>query len=141
MQIGFTGTQKGMTTAQGLSLLIFLRKKKPSKWAGVDWFHHGDCIGADSEAHEIAVELGFKVAIHPPSSSSKRALRRGDHMFMRLPYLQRNRAIVDATEMLVATPRQSKEIRRSGTWATIRWALKKGRPVVIIFPDGSVDRR
>ncbi len=31
-------------------------------------------------------------------------------------------------------------VQRSGTWMTIRHAEKVGRPTMIIYPDGNVER-
>ena len=45
--IGFTGTRQGMTAEQKSALRNLLD-------GGAGDFHHGDCIGADSEAHGIA---------------------------------------------------------------------------------------
>jgi hypothetical protein len=28
-------------------------------------FHHGDCIGSDAQAAEIAVGLGYRIIAHP----------------------------------------------------------------------------
>mmetsp|Transcript_30358 Transcript_30358/g.39138 ORF Transcript_30358/g.39138 Transcript_30358/m.39138 type:complete len:93 (+) Transcript_30358:152-430(+) len=39
--------------------------------------------------------------------------------------------------MLIAFPPTSIEIQRSGTWATIRYARKKNKAVMIINPDGT----
>lgn len=36
-----------------------------------------------------------------------------------------------------AAPKDFKEELRSGTWATIRYAVKQQKRVIIIFPDGS----
>lgn len=54
--------------------------------------------------------------------------------------LDRNRDIVEAAEVLIACP-DGPERQRSGTWATIRHALRVGKPVVIVWPDGRVERR
>ena len=52
-------------------------------------------------------------------------------------YHERNRNIVDATDILVATPKENKgDIYRGGTWYTINYAVSKGKPVYIIWPDG-----
>ena len=101
-------------------------------------FHHGDCIGSDAEAHDIALSLGFYMVIHPPINESKRAFRTG-HILKRKSYLIRNRGIVDSTDRLLATPNEDYERLRSGTWSTIRYAKKCGKLVTIIFPDGSTE--
>ena len=43
------------------------------------------------------------------------------------PYLERNRNIVDNTTMLVAFPNNNKELLKSGTWSTIRYAKKRNK--------------
>lgn len=50
-------------------------------------------------------------------------------------YLDRNHAIVDECSVLIAAPRSLTEEQRSGTWATVRYARKMGRPVVILDPE------
>jgi hypothetical protein len=35
--------------------------------------HHGDCVGADSEAHDIADACGYNIVLHPPTNYSERA--------------------------------------------------------------------
>ena len=59
---------------------------------------------------------------------------------IRLPKkpLIRNRDIVRETAVLIATPEQTIEQLRSGTWATVRYARKMNRPTVLIFPDGTL---
>ena len=99
-------------------------------------FHHGDCIGADAEAHRGALALKIPVYVHPPTVANKRAFCEGADFFHPAEdYLYRNRRIVDSTEILIAAPRTSREMLRSGTWATIRYARKRGRPIYLITPD------
>jgi predicted Rossmann fold nucleotide-binding protein DprA/Smf involved in DNA uptake len=55
-------------------------------------------------------------------------------------YLKRNRAIVDGSEILVATPKEEDgEALRSGTWATVRYARKMGRVIYIVRPSGVIE--
>ena len=131
--IGFTGTQHGMTSAQKDRF----REMVSGTW---DEFHHGDCIGADAEAHDILKNQRplTLVAIHPPINPSKRANKEGDFVYPPKPYLERNHDIVDVIDKLIATPYEFKEQLRSGTWATIRYATKKHKRVVVIYPDGSI---
>jgi hypothetical protein len=131
--IGFTGTQAGMNDLQKRLLretILTVRAEGPGE------FHHGDCEGADAEAHDIAEALGFKTVIHPPSNPAKRAWKNGTTILTTLPYLDRNHAIVDATEILIATPKGNEEELRSGTWSTVRYARKIKRPHIVIRPDG-----
>ena len=141
-KVGFSGTQKGMTLGQQLmfdAIVIELNS------IGMTEFHHGDCIGSDKEAHDAIVLLSkhfgkpIKTIIHPPKKKAKRAFCAGDESRKPLSYLDRNQAIANEIDMLVATPQESKEAMRSGTWATIRRARKQEKPVLIINPDGSLD--
>jgi hypothetical protein len=106
---------------------------------GGKWLHHGDCIVADAKAHEIGKKVGYKVELHPPEKSGKRAFcKDADKVNDPKPYLVRNHNIVDATEIMIGIPESFEEVQRSGTWATIRYARKQKKPIVIIWPDGSV---
>jgi hypothetical protein len=129
--LAFTGTQRGMTLAQ--------RTRWRNVVAGMlpEVFHHGDCIGADAEAHDDVRRAGPLVHIHPCTITDKRAWCAGDLMSIPLPPLDRNRVMVDDSEALIACPGSMVEELRSGTWATIRYARKRKKPVHIIWPDGS----
>lgn len=139
--LGFTGTRDGMTDRQQASVYTLVMMIGP--WN----VHHGDCTGSDDQMDQIACELGIGVCVHPPLDPKRRAwchTRPHDADFLVYepsPYLHRNRAIVDATEGMVATPKTMAETTRSGTWSTIRHALRRGVPVWIVRPDGSVKFR
>lgn len=48
--------------------------------------------------------------------------------------------IVDATAVLVACPKEEEgEELRSGTWATVRYARRRHRPVYVVRPSGRVE--
>jgi hypothetical protein len=138
MIIGFTGTQEGMTPQQKQwfdTHLGFFKCKE---------FKHGDCFGADSEAHDIALKHVSKIVIHPPNYDSKRAFcnkRTKEGIEIQIMpekwYIDRNHDIVDGSEMMIATPKEYSEQLRSGTWATIRYAKKSKKPLMIIYPDGT----
>lgn len=131
MAIGFTGTQKGLTQKQRDSLFLLLNEHKRTD------FRHGDCIGADAEAHIFARNAGHKIIIHPPIDKSKQAFCRGDGYVAAKDYLDRNHDIVRASQWIIACPKGFAEELRSGTWATIRFAKKLGKRLTIIWPDGS----
>jgi hypothetical protein len=134
IDVGFTGTQRGMTRPQLKRLnnkLIELNFRSLS---------HGDCIGADAQAHDLSVALGRpNPSIYPPEDKSKRAFKHSSIIYPPKPYLLRNHDIVDNTDLLIGCPAQKEEQLRSGTWATIRYAKKQGKRVVIIYPDGTYD--
>ena len=138
--VGFTGTQRGMTAAQYAAVSELLLARFPHAVVTTPvravTFHHGDCTGADEQAHVIARICGYFIVVHPPIDPKKRAWCTGDFAMTPAPYLERNAAIVRSTEVLVATPGERAEQLRSGTWATIRCARRLGRPVMIVWPDG-----
>lgn len=133
MHIGFTGTHTGMTPAQKNIVRALLFATSGNS------FHHGDCVGADAEAHDIAKELGWFIAGHPPDNDKARAFKECDTNWDPKPYLTRNREIVDACELLIATPTELDEQLRSGTWATVRYAKKTHTNTVIIYPPGNTE--
>ncbi len=102
------------------------------------WLHHGDCVGADAQAHEISLGAGCQIYLHPPDVDDFRAFCQGaDIVWALRPYLKRNEDIVKASAMLVATPGEFKERVRSGVWSTVRKARKARKPVLTVWPDGS----
>jgi hypothetical protein len=79
MKIGFTGSRNGMSHEQRVSLraiLTFVQHLLSSPDGAIE-FHHGDCVGADSGAHDIAMEAGCYIVIHPPSNDKLRAYCEG----------------------------------------------------------------
>lgn len=130
MKIGFTGTQRGMTPAQKTSFEALIQELRLTE------FHHGDCIGADQDAHDIVVRRDVWVVLHPPTVIDKRAFCVGNEKRVPKWYLERNHDIVDETDVLIAAPGEDVEQLRSGTWATVRYARKLRRTVYLLYPDG-----
>src|SRR5678810_277653 len=138
MIIGFTGTQRGMTEPQCITVFRLLRA------LAVTELHHGWCIGADAEVHLLAKELGIVLVGHPPSDIKKKApLDINDFTHVRAPYayLTRNRHIVrEGINGLIATPKDflpPASLRGQDTWTTIGYARAAGRKRWIVVPDGS----
>ena len=128
MKIGFTGSRLGMTPVQYRAvrqLLAQLRSK-------IDSCHHGDCLGADESFHNLARLFKLKLIIHPPTKPNFRAFLDGDETREPKDYLIRNKEMVDEVDRLIACPHTRKEVLRSGTWATVRYARKKGVLVTIL---------
>ena len=131
MNTGFTGTQNGMTPQQKETVEKLLKEWKASE------FHHGDCIGADANAHDIAKSLGVPIHIHPPTCEVKRAFCEGAFkVYPAKDYLERNHDIVDASDSMIATPKEESEQLRSGTWATIRYTRKCLKKLALVLPSG-----
>lgn len=133
MKVGFTGTRVGMTAAQAERFRKLLLELLPTE------FHHGDCIGSDAEAHDLT-SVYIECHIHPCNIPDMRAYKetKPEFMYPEKPPLERNRDIVNATDVLVATPKEPYEVQQSGTWATIRYARKLGRKVYLIQPPGNL---
>jgi|TARA_R100000049_G_C1956778_1_gene114080 hypothetical protein len=153
MKIGFTGAQKGMTSLQKMRFNEILLPFKLNAFRPLTEFHHGDCIGADEEAHNQVRACFPKttIHIHPPKNSKKRAYSSRNEIYyyrdrqfsipnIHLPksYLERNKDIVNKTDLLIACPKSNKEELRSGTWATVRCAKKQKKQIIIIFPNGKM---
>ncbi len=133
--VGFTGTQHGLTPGQWEELGEWLLRLRPSE------AHHGDCIGADAQFHQRVRELlpQARVVLHPPRNPGKRAFCQGDEEKAPRAYLRRNRAIVRASDFLLAAPSQREEKLRSGTWATVRFARSRFCPLHLILPARALD--
>ena len=97
-------------------------------------FHHGDCKGADAEAHDIvrAFFPEVKIVVHPPEIEFGRAFKQGDVLMEPLDYLTRDRKIVDTAYLMFGAPKTMQEQTRSGTWYTIRYTRKTGKPVILL---------
>lgn len=133
IKIGFTGTQLGMSENQKNKfeeiISNFFDKYKKIE------FHHGDCIGADKQAHEELSKFYyycFTIIIHPPKIPTKRAFCDGNVILDTKDYIQRNHDIVDNTEILIVAPKTNKEELRSGTWSTYRYAKKKKKEIIVL---------
>lgn len=130
MRIGFTGTSKGMSPRQKEELTILLSEISLTE------FHHGDCVGADEEAHNILTNLGKGdlIHIHPPIDQKKRAFCKGS-VRKEKEYLARNKDIVDeGVDLLIVAPKTTVEKLRSGVWSTYRYGLKINRNIRILIP-------
>jgi hypothetical protein len=134
MVVGFTGTRQGLTPAQETKVRELLVGLGEIRGA-----HHGDAVGADARFHEFCLELGVPVYLHPADDPKDRAYCKGarDTSAQR-KFLDLNRDIVDWSHVMIATPATMKEQLRSGTWAAVRYARKRGRTIYIVWPDGTV---
>lgn len=130
LNVGFTGTREGMTIHQRKTLSAVLYKCAKT-------FTHGCCLGADEEAHVSAWALDIEVRKRPSNIPAMTAACAGGKMVAApSPPLPRNREIVHDSDLLIAAPKGFAEERRSGTWMTVRYARKRGVPILIIWPDG-----
>lgn len=126
LRIGFTGTRTGMTEAQKDSLMGVCDRFAFGE-NRIAEFHHGDCIGADDEFDLFMFEMmdhkNIVRVIHPPISLEHRAhcAEKLDRWFKEtissLPqaHFARNRHIVQASDVLIATPREEATSGLGGT--------------------------
>lgn len=135
--VGFTGTRIGMTAKQLATLRGVLQLLRPTET------HDGDALGADAEFLRLAIERDpeTRTVAHPCDIEAARAFRPHGTTLEVRPPLDRNRDIVDACDILIAAPAGMAEERRSGTWATVRYARNLGRPIITVWPDGTRTRR
>lgn len=121
-----------MTAAQKASLRKLLTDLRATE------LHHGDCVGADAEAHAMALELRLRVIIHPPLDGTHQAYCQGAYEVLgALSHFARNRNIVRRTDMLIGASVADHRLERGGTWYTIDYAALSGSPYVI-WPNGTV---
>lgn len=138
--VGFTGTREGMTPRQRAFVMSALQG-----WQATGVLaeaHHGDCEGADEQFHGLCRQLGVPVVLHPPSAGDRRAWCEGAVRTEKaLPFLERNKEIVRAASVLIATPKEGREPapgRGQGTWSTVRYARSRGGAPRVVMPDGSL---
>jgi hypothetical protein len=137
MNVGFSGTQEGMTPAQKKTFRFFIEFINQCI-PGPHEFHHGDCIGADDDAHKVVRQYKYTITGHPPVKPDKRAYCDFDTVLPEKEYLKRNRDIAKAADIMIVTPKEFKERQRgSGTWASYRYAHQEGCTVITIWPDGN----
>lgn len=109
-------------------------------------FRHGGCYGWDTIAavHVDALKKRPRIICHPSNfteTTDMQAVKASDVVLPVRHPLSRNRDIVKASSFVVACPATNDETQRSGTWSTVRCAVKMCRPVFIVRPDGFIELR
>ena len=156
VHVGFTGTQDGLTMMQSHNLARYMRDYREALEPDRALIlHHGDCIGADYQAHIMAYGHGWQVELHPGTDGNGESPKRkhsenSEFRHVRAihepcPYAERNMDIVLSGMILLACPggpeKRRSGTRRSGTWATIRAAERMARMVIVFYPDGDIEMR
>lgn len=136
--LGFTGTRNGMTDFQAAVFEGLL--------SDLEAFRHGSCQGADIQAARIVRKTflcPIKIIAMPGPDDDPYREKSGvdDETLPGKTHFARNRDLVDASDEIYATPATMTEQRLGGTWYTIRYAVKTGKRVTIIWPDGSIEVR
>lgn len=142
IKVGVTGTRYGISDLQMLEAKSWLQKPFWGRDYVMTEFHHGDCVGADAQLASLVREYhpDAKIVGHPPDKEALRVFFESDETLPEKPYLARNKDIVDATEMLIGFPSEP-EKQRSGTWSTIRYAVKQKKRVGVFNFDGTKETK
>lgn len=152
LHIGFTGTRHGMSEEQRVAVMRVLEDQLDGAMMAARLgfvAHHGDCVGADAQFHEIVLwgfrPLGSWIDVHPgPAGDRHRAYSSGyDRIHDPQHHMARNRAIVAVSNIMIAAPFEPTPQKRGGTWATIRMALRalragKLRDLYVVGRDGKL---
>jgi hypothetical protein len=139
-QIGFTGTRHGMTPSQRSAVSAIL--EEATHCAGFV-AHHGDCVGADAEFHDLCRMNPLSViVVHPGPVDDlpNQAGRVGDSRRENLPHMRRNKNIVMSSTVMIAAPFEPVEQAYGGTWRTVEMTRKAKRPLAIVWPNGAVTK-
>lgn len=141
MKIGVTGTRNTPTQEQLEDVRKFLNAAVTHcRCNDVTLeLHHGDCVGADDTVASMAKEMGIYIVCHPPLKHDLRAQVPSHEYLPPKSYFERNRAIVNATDFLIAVPFQNSPQKKGGTWYTVDYAIKQGKKVKIFYPGNNND--
>lgn len=138
--VGTTGTRKAITIYQIKMIEKILSNIRYVYKSHIPVLRHGDCVGSDKSVHAIAILLGYCTISHPPLNGVLRAYTKNTYTLPAKSYLDRDRDIVDLSNIILATPNSYNSQPRSGTWYTINYALSVDKPLLVVYPDGSVKR-
>lgn len=138
--LGVTGSRYGMTERQLKTIHDFFYE---GRFLYITDLHHGMCKGVDLEIHGLVQQLfvgahQIKIHGHPAYGGIGEHASGYSDINPEKPPLKRNHDIVDNSHVLLVVPKTFKEVLRSGTWATWRYADKLGMHNVIVYPNGSI---
>lgn len=142
---GETGSREGATHRQIASTAYLWAKH------GITELHDGDCVGVDTQLYWLACSmLVADIVVHPPINIKFRSGCGMDEAFrpsiirvhLREPrgYHERDRDVVNESEVVVGLPFQNVEHNVGGTWYTINYAREQKKPLAIVWPDGHIQR-
>lgn len=138
-KVGITGTRYGWTEAQHDKFRACIR----ANFFWIKEFHHGLCEGVDALSHGIVFCDHKEIVIigHPSVDKTHQLECVCDELREEKTHFARNRDIVNETDALIVIPAQMEWQPRGGTWYTHDYAVKQKKPVLIIWPDGSVQTK
>lgn len=128
MKIGVTGTREGLSGKRLASLRRFIYDLNYHNTTVL----HGMCKGVDEQVNHFCFLFNLRTIGYPGTEGQARSMKCTDVLPVR-PFLERNKDIVNDCDLLIGCPSDpNKEELRSGTWSTIRYARKIGKPILII---------
>lgn len=143
MTIGFTGSRNGMTDEQKEQVsntIDMLLKQTLKGSSAID----GRCVGSDADFNDIATEKGlYTIGIGGYSAKNPDDLSyRNDNVYnvyrTSMTHFARNREIVNASDVMIATPLSFNFDINGGTNYTIKFAQQVKKPIYVISPEGIV---
>lgn len=145
--IGVTGSRRGPVTQEQGEALVFMIENLHEH--GAMALHHGKALGVDKFCHMRAYRLsmsGMTARVYPPLKGTYRAenlpMWPGCHEFAPKAYGARDWDIVQASAVLLAAPgfpEFDPRSGRSGTWLTVRYALRLRMPVYTADTLGNIE--
>ena len=148
--VGFTGSRAGITSHQRETLKKLLLMINPIE------AHHGECIGSDAAFHGIVQDTLPECHIvgHPPKVDTYRVVLSGYFREEdRRGYQDCGGDIVQACTLMVVCVKSHKRFDntqkrddkmdnryRTTPWHVINLAKDAGRELVVVYPDGMVER-
>jgi hypothetical protein len=94
--------------------------------------HTGD--KQNQSIHSVGKAAGFKIVIHPtkfPEISDGEVLQAKSNT-------ERNRALVDSVDIVIAIPMVVFEYEDSPLFKTVNYAISKGKEVYLLSPRGNI---
>lgn len=141
MILGITGTRNGFTNPQFNAFKTLLQSLLQEN--DVEKFLQGQCQGVDVQAADVVHKVSrgvVKIQSHPPI---KKHLIGTCHVDINLPpknYLARDRDIADSSDILFVCPAHEEPQDTGGTWYTYKYALSKGKKIILITPSGIITK-
>lgn len=143
LHIGITATRHGMSMLQLARVVVLAHDLTTGNPFTA---HHGLCVGGDEEFHRIVRPLPLSHIVgHPgpdwPNGALCARITDCDEVLDPMPYAKRNRAMVNASQVMIAAPYEPTPQPRGGTWMTIgmaQQALRRGllRELYVVGRDG-----
>lgn len=135
--LGITGTRNGMTKEQQASFELLVESLLKTHPTLIN-FHQGQCIGVDVEAANYLHTKNLTIISHSPIKVDLIGESHVDISMEPQGYFQRNRNIVDSSQIMIVVPYTNEHQSFGGTWYTHDYAVKRKKIVYVIYPEGRI---